>query len=373
MLSVLVGMVVTVGSAQNPQEEMGQGDLISQLFDAADKIVESVSGDSWAVIPALTYSPETSLGVGSRAIKVFRYRSDQQGLDTRPSTLPITFLYTLNRQLLFSTELSLWQPGNTGFLNARVEMADFPFKFYGIGSSPTKGEYYASRYVHFHLTYEREILKGLYMGPRFEIRRDDIYRTEALGLLENGTIAGSSGQFVSGMGGVVNFDTRDNIFQPTKGVFHQAQLMFFSPAFTSDFSFAHLVLDFRKYLSITPKQVLVGQAWASFTAGSVPFQHVSMIGGSDRMRGFFEGKYRDRHALVFQSEYRINVYRNLGVVLFGSVGQVGPDLEGFGVRSSKVGGGIGLRYKLNNEGLNLRFDLGFGDQTAYYFGLNEVM
>lgn len=91
------------------------------------------------------------------------------------------------------------------------------------------------------------------------------------------------------------------------------------------------------------------------------------------MRGFFEGKYRDRHAAVFQTEYRISVYRNLGLVLFGSLGQVSPTIEGFRPSAFKAGGGMGIRYRLNDEGLNLRFDLGFGDQTAYYFGLNEVM
>jgi len=371
-LTAVAGMWVSAGFSQVHRGESNQGSLIEELFDTADRLVDFVSGDSWTVIPALTYSPETSLGVGARAIKLFRPAKDRTS-DTRPSTLPITLLYTLNRQLLFTTELNLWQTGNVGFLNTRLELADFPFKFYGFGHSPTLGEYYASRYAHFHLIYERKLAKGVFVGPVYEFRHEDIYRTEPMGILESGTIKGSSGLLLSGVGGVLNYDTRENIFQPTSGVYHQAKLMLFSPVIGSHFSFAQLQVDLRKYVSLGPKQVLVGQSWMSLTAGAAPFQQVSMIGGSDRMRGYFEGKYRDRHALVFQTEYRLQVYRNLGLVFFGSAGQVSSAPDQFGFSRFKAAGGMGFRYRLNDEGLNIRLDIGFGDQMGYYFGLDEAL
>ena len=77
--------------------------------------------------------------------------------------------------------------------------------------------------------------------------------------------------------------------------------------------------------------------------------------------------------MVFQTEYRLQVYRNLGLVFFGSVGQVSSAPDQFRMAGFKGAGGMGFRYKLNNEGLNIRLDFGFGDQTAYYFGLNEVI
>lgn len=91
------------------------------------------------------------------------------------------------------------------------------------------------------------------------------------------------------------------------------------------------------------------------------------------MRGFFEGKYRDLHAMVYQTEYRLPVYRNLGLVVFGSAGQVAPTVKRFSTQRFRYGGGVGFRYKLNDEGLNIRLDIGIGDQRALYFGLNEVI
>ena len=91
------------------------------------------------------------------------------------------------------------------------------------------------------------------------------------------------------------------------------------------------------------------------------------------MRGFFEGRFRDNHAMVHQAEYRLPLHRNLGIVFFGHTGQVAQQAADFGWNRFKYGGGFGFRYKLNQEGLNIRLDFAIGDQRAFYFGLNEVI
>ncbi|HSI77858.1 MAG TPA: BamA/TamA family outer membrane protein [Lunatimonas sp.] len=352
--------------------EKSNGGTIEGLFDFADEVINLISRDSWTFIPAVTYSPETSLGLGIRALKLFRPANSQDSI-TRPSSLPITFLYTLNKQAFVTTELNLWMRDNSAYLNTRFELSDYPFRFYGIGNNPQTDEVYATRYAYFHINYEKRLAPGLYLGPRYEFRIDDIYEKLEQGLLASGVVAGSDGQLLSGLGLVLNYDTRDNIFQPGVGVFHQLSYMTFQRYFGSNFTFSQYQLDLRKYIEVRPTHILVGQAWLSFTAGNPPFQHVSLIGGSDRMRGFFEGKYRDLHAMVYQTEYRLPVYRNLGLVVFGNAGQVAPTVKGFSIQGFKYGGGVGFRYKLNDEGLNIRLDIGVGDQRAFYFGLNEVI
>lgn len=372
MLWAMATLLVPSSFGQIDIADPDKKGIIESLFDLADGVVDFISTDTWTFIPALTYSPETSLGIGARAIKVFRPKSNLDSL-TRPSSFPITFLYTLNHQALLTTELNFWEKGNKGYLNSRLEFADYPFKFYGIGRAVQSEEVYATRYAYFHVNYEKRIAPGLYLGPRYEFRVDDIYQTEQGGLLESGQVAGSGGQRLSGLGLVLNYDTRNHIFQPQRGVFHQLTYMSFAPFLGSNFTFDQLQLDFRKYLSLKPGHVLAGQAWLSFTGGTPPFQHVSLIGGSDRMRGYFEGKYRDRHAMVYQAEYRLHIYRNLGLVFFGGAGQVSPNMRGFSLSHFRYGGGLGVRYKLNDEGLNIRLDIGVGDQRAFYFGLNEVL
>ncbi|MBT0812557.1 BamA/TamA family outer membrane protein [Litoribacter ruber] len=351
-----------------------RGKVFEKLFDAADGVVGFVSGEKWSFIPAVTYSPETSLGLGVRAIRVFRHQSDTSGI-VRPSTLPITFLYTLNRQIILTGELNYWLNENRDFLNARIELTDYPFKFYGIGNDlpAEQEEFYATRYFYMHLNYEREVLPRLYVGPRYEFRADDIYEKEQEGILDRGLVPGSAGQRLSGLGLKVNWDSRNNIFQPTRGSFHQFSYMTFQPFLGSNFTFDQFDVDFRKYVGFKNQNVLALQSWWSFTTGGPPFQHVSLIGGSDLMRGYFEGRYRDNLAMVQQAEYRFKVYRNLGMVAFGSAGQVADRFSTYSFSRMRYGAGVGFRYRLNSEGLNIRLDLAYGDQRAFYFGLNEVI
>lgn len=356
---------------QNSIKDSENG-VVEGIFDFADEVINFISKDSWAFIPALTYSPETSLGFGLRVVKIFR---PEKALDsnTRPSYLPITLLYTLNKQVFLTAELNLWKNENSAYLNTRLELSDYPFRFYGIGSNPQTDEVYATRYIYFDINYTKKIAPGLYFGPRYEFRTDNIYEKMAQGLLASGYIAGSNGQLLSGLGAILNYDTRENIFQPSRGVFHRLSYITFQPFFGSNFAFSQYQLDFRKFIQVHPRHILVGQAWMSFTRGNPPFQHISLIGGSDRMRGFFEGKYRDLHAMVYQTEYRLPLYRNLGLVVFGNAGQVASQVRRFSFQGFRYGGGLGFRYKLNEEGLNIRLDIGVGDQSAFYFGLNEVI
>jgi hypothetical protein len=361
--------------AQENQDSKQKDGRYERIFDFGDQVIDLISGEKWAVIPALVYSPETSLGIGVRAIRVFRTKG-RNSENLRPSTIPITLVYTLNNQTIFTTELDRWSNENRDYINARVELSNFPFYYFGIGNDPLpkdEGELYGNRYAYFHLLYQKKIATGLYFGPRYEFRVDDIYDRLSGGLLETTQVPGYDGQLLSGIGLNLNHDTRDNIFQPTKGWFNRLGWMGFTPVLGSNFTFNQYNLDFRKYFRITGKQVLALQSWWSFTTGNPTFQHISLIGGSDRMRGFFEGRYRDNHAMVQQAEYRIPVYRNLGIVVFGHAGQVASKPGDFSFNRMRYGGGFGLRYRLNQEGLNIRFDIAFGDRTAYYFGLNEVI
>lgn len=371
---LLVSIIFSPVSAQEPLDTIPKSGGIDKFFDFGDQVIDLISGEKWAFIPAVTYSPETKLGLGVRAIRVFKYKGNTNPT-LRPSSIPITILYTLNNQTIFTTELDLWANENKDYINSRLELSNFPFKFYGIGNDPVtdKGESYTTRFAYFHLNYQRQLIPGIFFGPRYEFRVDDIYRRVPGGILETSQVAGYDGQRLSGLGLNLNHDTRDNIFQPTKGWNNRFSWMVFASFLGSNFSFNQYNADFRKYFKTSKTHVLALQSWWSFTTGTPPFQHISLIGGSDRMRGYFEGRYRDNHAMVHQVEYRLPVYRNLGLVLFTHAGQVAPKVGDFGWKRFRYGAGFGFRYKLNEEGLNIRLDIAFGDQSAFYFGLNEVI
>ncbi len=47
-----------------------------------------------------------------------------------------------------------------------------------------------------------------------------------------------------------------------------------------------------------------------FNSGDVPFYQLSLLGGSKRLRGQFEGEFRDNLALQSQLEWRQEVFKN---------------------------------------------------------------
>lgn len=346
--------------------------VIEKMFNTADHVVDWLSGERWTFIPAVTYAPETRLGLGVRAIRIFR---PAEGSINRPSTLPITFLYTLNKQLIFSTGLDLWANENLDHFSANIELSDYPSEFYGIGNDPVgkQAEHYASKKIHAMVAYQKRLGKRFYIGPQYEFKGEEIYQKEMGGLLDPGDLLGSKGQRISGLGLALSYDTRNNIFQPHRGAYHQVQWWSYQPFLGSQFTFSKYLWDFRKYLPVTNGQVLALQAWYSLVTGDAPFQELALIGGSDIMRGYFEGRYRDRNAMVYQAEYRLPVHRKLGVVLFGGAGQVADQVSSFSLAGFRYGGGIGFRYRLTDDGLNIRLDLAYGDQASFYFGLNEVL
>jgi hypothetical protein len=57
------------------------------------------------------------------------------------------------------------------------------------------------------------------------------------------------------------------------------------------------------------------QAYGEFVAGSPPFYKYPALGGSNRMRGYFYGRYRDKAYVMEQAEYRRHNWWKLGGIL----------------------------------------------------------
>jgi len=346
--------------------------IVGKLFDFADKTIAVISTDEWVFLPAAVYSPETSLGLGFRAIRIFK---TAQGGNTRPSSIPITILGTLNKQTLLTVEWERWGKDNEHQLHSRWEFHDFPFRFYGLGSTfrSDNFENYASKILYGHIQYHKKLGNAWYIGPRLEVGAENVYQKEEAGLLFQELITGANGYFLLGAGADIILDTRDQIFAPQSGWLSKFSLVSFQEFWGSEFTYTHYTIDIRKYISFKNHHVLALQSYIDWVSGEVPFQKLPRIGGSDLMRGFFEGKYRGQRVLVQQAEYRFPVYRNLGMVVYSGLGQMSYSGTSSIINPPNLSGGIGFRYKLNKEGLNIRIDIGYGDQRAFYFGLGEVI
>ncbi len=340
----------------------------------AEKEEEAKKRGGWIALPVIYYTPETSLAFGVGAMYYFRLSG--QDLKQRPSSMSTLLVYTQKKQWMIILSPQLYLKNEDYCIQGNFMFSKFRSKFWGIGNetSSENEEDYSYHIVDLFIKLQRRILSRLNFGLRYEYQYNNIIEVEKKGLLETGQFLGSDEAKVSGLSLLANWDSRDNIFSPSKGSFYQFSATFFRKTLGSDYHFNRYNVDLRTYFPIFTSHVLAFHGYLNFITGDAPFQMLSFLGGPLIMRGYYQGRYRDKHAVVFQMEYRMPLWRRLGLVGFTSVGDVSDKISRFSLRNVKATFGAGLRFALKpEEKLNFRCDLGFSkDSVGVYFTLTEA-
>ena len=141
----------------------------------------------------------------------------------------------------------------------------------------------------------------------------------------------------------------------------------------SSFNYTRITFDLAKYFSYK-KNILALNLYTIYSPDDLPFFQMGVLGGIKKMRGFYEGRYRDNNVLVFQAEYRRQIIGILGFTLFGDVGQVAHRYNEFSAQHWRYTYGVGLRIMLDRvQRINLRFDLAMGNKKILpYFTVAEA-
>ena len=158
------------------------------------------------------------------------------------------------------------------------------------------------------------------------------------------------------------------------GWYCQYNSVWFSQNYGSDYDYNRYIVDVRRYLSISEDHILALQTYGSLVGGSPPFYELAARGGHYSMRGYYEGRYRDKAYITSQVEYRTFILKRLGVAAFAGVGDVSSAFSNFTAEDFKYSYGFGLRYTIDMlEKLNVRMDIVFGENTkGIYFAVEEA-
>lgn len=90
------------------------------------------------------------------------------------------------------------------------------------------------------------------------------------------------------------------------------------------------------------------------------------------MRGYYEGRYRDKSEIDACIELRQHIWHRNGVVVWGGAGSIFPKFSAIRSRHILPNYGIGYRWEFKKF-INVRLDLGFGrKQTGFIFSINEA-
>ncbi|MGB2960345.1 MAG: BamA/TamA family outer membrane protein [Bacteroidota bacterium] len=357
----------SISSRAQDDEKSGE----SQGEEQADSTVSR--GLSLNAYPYAYYTPETQFAVGAGGIMIF-YTSDH--IETLPSKITLGGYYTTNKQYKITLNPVLYFNRNQIYVSLPVSFGHFVDKFWGIGNNTpeTGNEQYTLNTFSAELTFQVPPLwfTAQRAGIILDYEYTEIDDKQNNGLLLNDLVPGSNGGTLYGIGGDLIWDTRDNLFFPNSGGYQYFKMVVYPNL--GDFVFYTLELDVRHFSAFSPDHVLAANFFFSAAAGETPFYRLPALGGDSRMRGYFEGRYRDNVYSTLQLEYRQYFWWRFGFVVFAGIGDVASDLTKFKMNELKPSGGVGLRFLFNKEEkVNLRVDLGFGEagDRGIYFGIEE--
>ncbi len=104
----------------------------------------------------------------------------------------------------------------------------------------------------------------------------------------------------------------------------------------------------------------------------VPWPMLANVGSPNRMRGYFEGRYRDKNIVEAQIELRQHIWHRNGAVLWFGAANVFPEFDAMRLRKTLLNGGVGYRWAFK-QGVNVRLDLGFTKNgMGFTFNINEA-
>jgi len=325
-------------------------------------------------VPVVFYTPETQFGFGA-GVQTFIY-SKSNIYNSRESNILLTAMYTTNNQFMLDITPQIFFNKGDLFLDGLFRYRLFPNKFWGIGNDTpdTNEEVYNMETIIVEAAILKRLPTDLNFGFEYKFDKYTMLEVEEGGLLDSGAIPGSDGATISSLFFLFNLDDRDNIFSSRTGNFMQLRAGFSSKVLGASHSFNKYVIDLRKYFSLNSKTVIAAQIFFEGTFGDVPFQSMAWLGGGDRTRGYYRGRFIDHNMYALQGEYRNRFHPRWEVTAFLSIGEVaGKPLDYFNSIKYSAGGGIRFQLLKNNPTL-IRLDVGIGrdGNNGVYFGVNEA-
>jgi len=318
--------------------------------------------------------PETKFGGGGAGIITWRFKKDS--INVRPSSVQFGLAFTQLKQTLVYLPFNLWLKNEAYNVFGEIGYYKYNFFFWGVGNKQAFNaqELYDVTFPRLKLNALKRLAPNTYAGIKYNFDDFRVTRVDSGGILDKGDVIGSKGGKVSSLGLVIKYDSRDNLFNASKGHFAELSYQIDDKKIGSSFNNSRLIFDGSTYFTTKFKHTLALNLFSVIGNGDVPFNQMALLGGTRKMRGFYEGRYRDRSLMMIQTEYRAPLFWRLGAVAFISAGDVANKLSDFNVSEFKLAYGGGLRVMIDKkQKINVRLDIGWADpKPNFYLTVTEA-
>lgn len=342
--------------------------------DRYDSSEADSTNTTFSALPTAYYTPETRI-----ALEAFAYLSFQTDTAARKSNARVFAAVTQNRQVTLDLPWQVFTAGERFRIDGKLDVRKFPEYYYGLGNETQESRrgLYEYRSVGLRNSALKQVSGNNYFGLVAEGRwllADSLPLSE----VSETPLRGSAGYRFLGVGPSFVYDSRDVILCSTTGRFLEVTATVNAVGFPEEGQgaslYAMLNADHRQFFCVRPNTVLAYQVVARASWGAVPYRELPALGGPLLHRGFYFGRFRDRHMWCVQAEVRQKLFWRLGGVAFASTGRVAPHIASPWLKDIHPAAGAGLRFKLSNEDeANIRFDVAVTpDSHGFYVYFAEV-
>lgn len=382
-LALAVLLVVAAGArADNPvqprmvtfEEQQNVPSLPDTIDtgDAKDSDEQESRSGEFVIVPAPALTP--LLGWTIKLPAMYFYRPAGQSAESPTWITGAMALYT---------EDGGWGAGLFHRMNLQEDRwrlmgatayGDIGYSFYGIGGDPNTSIPINQTMYLATIQALRRVSPNVYVGLRIVDSSSDIRLDfDGVNLPPDIELPELSTDIeLTSLAPRIQYDSRNNEFYPSGGIFAQASVSLGRRWLGSDSNYEKYSVDFNDYRAVTDAGVLATRATMQYLGGDAPFFVYPAFGSGADLRGYETGAYRDRFLFAAQTEYRQRLRKRIGVAVFGGIGTVAPEFARWEDSLWSVGAGVRWVVAPDNN-FSVRFDVARGRTgTQFYIGLGEA-
>jgi hypothetical protein len=325
----------------------------------------------FSVIGGPHYASDTKFGLGLVAAGL--YRTDPNDSILPPSNVSLYGDVSSVGFYMLGVRGNHIAPKGRYRIDYHLYFYSFPADFWGIGYEMGDNDANKSDMKRWQAQAEVSFLfrvaDNFYIGPMASydyVIGKHIERPELLQGMDQHT-------WNVGAGVSLVYDNRDNLTNPHRGIFLNINQMFRPEFMGNDYAFSTTAFRFDAYQRLGKGTVLAEDIRANFNFGNPSWGMMAELGGTHSMRGYYEGRYRDKHSLEATVELRQHVWKRNGIVVWVGAGTIFPKFSALRSKQILPNAGVGYRWEFKKN-VNVRLDYGFGKsgQSGFLFNINEA-
>ena len=325
----------------------------------------------FSIIGGPHYSTDTKLGLGLVAAGL--YRTNPNDTILPPSNVSLFGdVSTVGFYMLGIRGTHIF-PQDKYRADYTVYFYSFPCDYWGMGYDMGNDDSNKSEMKRWQARIKGSFLfhlgSNFYIGPMVSydyVIGKNVERPELLNGMDRHT-------WNLGAGFSTVYDSRDVLTYPHQGLYINLTQCFRPRFMGNDYAFSTTELQVDAYQKVWKGAILAEDFRTMLNFGNPSWGMMALLGNSNSMRGYYEGRYRDKHKMEAQVELRQHIWKRNSLTVWVGAGTVFSKFSNIRSRHILPNYGLGYRWEFKKN-VNVRLDYGFGKagQSGFLFSINEA-